>query len=221
MVELSMGKPVLTADGIPVHCAHDAILPLGEFRENPNNGNKHPQHQLELLTKIILKTGWRRAITVSRRSGLMTIGHGRLYSARLGNMTEAPVDFQDYVDEAEEIADLVADNRIPELAEMDYTKLGDNLRFLEAEGRDLEIAGFDAINVSQILGAGPAMSPGDFMVGDEGLAPGDPGELGSGPQGPDLERITLLVDPLIREQVLRSVEYIGREFDRESFKIVG
>ncbi len=211
---------VVTRDGVAVHCAHDELVALGELRPNPHNPNTHPPEQLALLRKVILKTGWRAPITVSTRSGLIVRGHGRLLAAQAGNMTEAPVDFQDYETEEEERADLLADNQIPELAELDPTKLGDNLRFLEAQGADLEIAGFDAVSVEQLLGPGPGMSPSDFMVPPgEGVA----GELGPeqllAPPGEQLARVVLLVDPAILEAVLSSVRQIGREYG-EGFRIV-
>lgn len=50
---------------------------------NPRNPNKHPQNQIELLAKIIKAQGWRNPIVVSRRSGFVVKGHGRLEAARL------------------------------------------------------------------------------------------------------------------------------------------
>ena len=43
----------------------------------------------------------------------------------LEGMKQAPVDYQNYTNEAEEYADLVADNRIAELAETDNKLLAD------------------------------------------------------------------------------------------------
>ncbi len=209
----------VTRDGIAVHCAYDELVALEDLTENPDNMNVHPRAQLDLLLKIILKTGWRCPITVSRRSGLMIRGHGRLYAARLGNMTVAPVDYQDYASREEEIADLVADKQIPELAEWNSDKLGENLRFLEAQGQDLEVAGFDAASVEQLLGAGVGMSPADFVVPqgvDGGLTPDE--LLGS--TDPTRSRVVLLVAPDIVDDVVRSVEYIAREYGPDRFKIV-
>ena len=58
-------KPRAFADGIPVYCAYDEILPIGQLRPNPKNPNKHPQEQIEKLGKIIRGNGWRNAITIS------------------------------------------------------------------------------------------------------------------------------------------------------------
>lgn len=35
-------EPKAFADGRPVFCAHDKIVPIKELRENPLNPNKHP-----------------------------------------------------------------------------------------------------------------------------------------------------------------------------------
>lgn len=118
-------KPKAYADGVPVFCAHDAIVPLKELRPNPRNPNQHPPEQIKLLASIIRATGWRGPITISTRSGMIVKGHGRLMAAELGDMAEAPVDYQGYASEAEELADLTADNRIAELAATDNRMLAD------------------------------------------------------------------------------------------------
>ena len=118
-------QPKAYADGVPVFCAHDAIVPLKDLRPNPKNPNQHPPEQIKLLASIIRATGWRAPITVSKRSGLVTKGHGRLMAAQLDDLTDAPVDYQDYASEAEELADLTADNRIAELATTDNKMLAE------------------------------------------------------------------------------------------------
>ena len=113
------------ADGIPVYCAHDAVVPVSEMRPNPKNPNTHPEEQLKRLGAIIRGAGWRNPITVSTRSGLIVRGHGRLAAAQMEGLTEVPVDYQNYASDAEELADLVADNRIAELADPDMQKLAE------------------------------------------------------------------------------------------------
>ena len=118
-------QPKAYADGVPVFCAHDAIIPLKDLRPNPKNPNQHPPEQIKLLASIIRATGWRGPITVSKRSGYIVKGHGRMMAAELGDMSEVPVDYQDYASEAEELADLTADNRIAELATTDNKLLAE------------------------------------------------------------------------------------------------
>lgn len=105
-------------------CKHpDAVKTFNKVC--PKNPNQHPPEQIKLLASIIRATGWRAPITVSKRSGLVTKGHGRLMAAQLDDLTDAPVDYQDYASEAEELADLTADNRIAELATTDNKMLAE------------------------------------------------------------------------------------------------
>jgi len=112
--------------------------------EHPKNPNRHPPEQLRLLGKIIIGNGWRSPICVSTRSGFVIKGHGRLQAARLAGLSEAPVDLQDYATEADEWADMVADNKIAELAEIDAMSLAALAEDLEKQGFDLELAGLTA-----------------------------------------------------------------------------
>ena len=66
-------QPKAYADGVPVFCAHDAIVPLKDLRPNPKNPNQHPPEQIKLLSSIIRATGWRGPITVSKRSGYICL----------------------------------------------------------------------------------------------------------------------------------------------------
>ena len=112
------------AGNIPVFCAFDKIVPVEELRPNPKNPNRHPKDQVELLSRVIEAQGWRQPVKVSTRSGLIVSGHGR-YEAALLLDCPVPVDFQSYPSDEDELADLLADNRIAEMAEMDNAMLRD------------------------------------------------------------------------------------------------
>ena len=118
--------------------------------ENPRNPNRHPEEQIVALAKIIRHQGWRNPIVVSRRSGFVVKGHGRLLAARMLGLAEVPVDYQDYENEAAEWADMVADNKIAELSSMDEAELNRILRELDGE-IDLELTGFQAAELEDIL----------------------------------------------------------------------
>lgn len=135
-------KPRTHADGIPVYCAYDEIVPIGQLRPNPKNPNKHPQEQIEKLGKIIRGNGWRNPITVSTRSGLIVKGHGRLLTAELEELKEVPVEYQNYESDEAELADLTADNRIAELAEMDAKMLADVFEDIDTGAFDFELSGY-------------------------------------------------------------------------------
>jgi len=129
---------------IPVHCAHTREADPKELKPNPANPNRHSAHQVQLLASIIQDQGWRNPITVSKRSGLVVRGHGRLEAALLLGCETVPVDEQDYGSEAEELADLLADNRLAELAELDEDDLRRLLQEIEETDPafDLELTGF-------------------------------------------------------------------------------
>ena len=95
-------------------CAYTKIVNLSEIIPNPKNPNNHPKKQIDLLAKIIDFQGQRSPIVISNRSGFVVKGHGRLQALQALGWSEAAVDFQDYDSEAQEWADLNADNKIAE-----------------------------------------------------------------------------------------------------------
>ena len=102
-------------------CAYKELVSveLLKMKRHPRNPNKHPKNQIEQLSRIINYQGQRTCIVVSNRSGFITKGHGRLEAIDLLEWKEGAVDFQDYDDEAQEWADIVADNAIALQAELD------------------------------------------------------------------------------------------------------
>jgi len=146
-------EPKAWADGVPVFCAHDAIVDVAKLIPNPKNPNQHPDNQIQLLGRIIRQTGWRQPITVSKRSGFIVKGHGRLSAALLEGMKEAPVDYQNYTTEAEEYADLVADNRIAELAETDNKLLADIFAEIDTGEIPMELTGYTEDEVESLVTA--------------------------------------------------------------------
>jgi len=140
-----------TAAGVPVYCAHDKIVDTVKMVPNPANPNKHPDDQIKMLAKIIKSSGWRQPITVSNRSGYIVKGHGRLMAAQLAGLDQVPVDYQDYASEAEEYADLIADNRIAELAEVDNKMLADIFAEIDTGEIDLDQTGYKETEIEQII----------------------------------------------------------------------
>jgi ParB-like chromosome segregation protein Spo0J len=136
-----------------VFCAYDKITVLERLKEHPGNPNKHPPEQIKLLAHIIAVSGWRNPIVVSNRSGLITKGHARLYAARALKAKTAPVDYQDYTSEQEEIADMIADNRIAELAEMDRAMLRDLAEQIDDGQFDMDLTGFDRQALEELMTA--------------------------------------------------------------------
>ena len=146
-------KPKAMAGDIPVYCSHDEIVDIMKVIPNPKNPNSHPERQIEILAQIILAQGWRKPITVSKRSGFVVAGHGRLLAALLLKAKKVPVDYQDYATEAEEYADLVADNRIAELSSVDEDLLIDILNEINDTDIDTILTGYEYHEIDDLLDA--------------------------------------------------------------------
>lgn len=138
---------------IPVFCTYDELLETEKVIGNPRNPNKHPKKQVEMLAKIIKATGWRANITISRLSGYVVKGHGRLEAAIKAGCEKVPVEYQNYTSEAEEWADLTADNRLAELSDMDNTMLADLLAEIDTGEFPLELSGYTEEDLDGIIGA--------------------------------------------------------------------
>ena len=132
-------------------CAFDEMRPLETLVENPRNPNQHPPRQLQLLADILKFQGWRQPIVVSKSSGFIVKGHGRLQAAKLAGFTEAPVDLQAYENEAQEHADMIADNKLAELSDFDGRVLKDLIQELDTGELDLELLGFEADELADLF----------------------------------------------------------------------
>jgi DNA modification methylase len=126
------------------------MQPTDALIEHPRNPNTHPDEQIQKLVKVIEMNGWRAPIVVSKRSGFITKGHGRLQAARLAGWKKVPVEIQEYETEAAEYADMIADNKIAELAVGDDEKLKSLV--LELNGQiDLAALGMADSDLSEFL----------------------------------------------------------------------
>jgi len=134
-----------------IHCAHDKLVPIADLKPHPKNRNNHPDDQITRLAQILEYQGWRQPIKVSRLSGFITAGHGRLLAAQKLGLTEVPVNFQEYDSEAQEYADLVADNAIALWAEIDLSGIKDDIAKLPDV--NLEMLGISAFSIEpEVIG---------------------------------------------------------------------
>lgn len=124
------------SEEMKVRCAHDRLVEIEALRPHPKNRNKHPNAQIERLAQILRYQGFRYPVKVSNLSGFVTSGHGRIEAARLNGWTHVPVNYQDYADEAQEYADLQADNAIASWAELDLSGINADIGDL---GPDFDI----------------------------------------------------------------------------------
>ena len=133
------------------HCKYDELAEASSLEENPRNPNQHGTAQIMLLSKILGEQGWRTPVVVSNDSGLIVSGHGRVKAALLMTDQRVPVSFQSFESEAQEWAHMIADNRLAELSEVSSPALAELLSELDQSDIDLELTGFDRIDIEKIL----------------------------------------------------------------------
>jgi DNA modification methylase len=170
---------------VNIHCAYDAMVPIKDLKPHPRNRNKHPTDQIDRLAKIIDYQGIRQPIKVSKRSGFITAGHGRIEAFRRLKLKEVPVNFQDYESDEQEYADLQSDNAIASWAELDLSGInadigdlgpGFDIDLLGIKGFEIDVAdrepGCDEDEVPEVKES--FVKPGDiWMLGNHRLMCGD------------------------------------------------
>lgn len=124
-------------------------VPIEEIRPNPRNRNNHSVEQISRLSEIIRYQGFRNPLIISKRTGLMVAGHGRLLAAKELKLEKVPVLYQDFESEEQEYAAGISDNSIASWSELDLSginhdipELGPdfNLDLLGLRGFELEPA---------------------------------------------------------------------------------
>lgn len=119
-----------------IRCPHDELIKISKLKKHPKNRNKHPEAQIERLAKILAYQGFRYPVKVSKLSGYVTSGHGRILAAKQLGWTHVPVSLQDYDNEEMEYADVQADNAIAAWSELDLSGINNDLQEL---GPDFDI----------------------------------------------------------------------------------
>lgn len=126
------------------NCAYTELVDIHKLVPNPKNNNHHPKEQIDRLAKIIDYQGQRSPVVVSNRSGFIVKGHGRLEAIRKLGWEKVAVDYQDYENEAQEYADMTADNQIAMWAEFDNNMLMSEIP--ELGDIDLDLLGIKDID---------------------------------------------------------------------------
>jgi len=119
----------------------DRIIP------NPKNANKHSPEQIKRLEKLISFQGFRNPLIISKRSGFLIVGHGRLEAAKNLGIDKLPVIYQDFENEAQEYAYLISDNEVARWAELDKELVLEEIKDLELD--DIELLGLKDFEVFQ------------------------------------------------------------------------
>jgi ParB-like chromosome segregation protein Spo0J len=132
-----------------IECAHDELVELHKLVAHPKNPNKHPDKQIDKLAKIIDYQGQRHPVVVSKRSGFIVVGHGRLEAIKKLGWEKCAVNYQDFKDEAEEYSFIVSDNAIAEWASLDLAEINTEMLDLGPDF-DVELLGIENFSIEPI-----------------------------------------------------------------------
>jgi hypothetical protein len=121
-----------------IDCAYDELIEINSPKiiPNPRNPNRHPEDQIERLSKVIEYQGQRHPLIISKRSGFLVVGHGRLEAIKKLGWKQIAVSYQDFETEAQEYSFVVSDNAIASWAELDLSAI--NTEMLDL-GPDFDI----------------------------------------------------------------------------------
>ena len=128
-----------------VKCGYDDLVPIADLRLNDLNPNRHSKDQIKTLAKILKYQGWTYSVNVSKLSGFVNTGHGRIEAAILNKWTHVPVKYIDFKDESQELANMISDNAIAEWADLDFKMI--NVILPDIGPLDIELLGIKDFEV--------------------------------------------------------------------------
>jgi len=119
-------NPIGLVHQVEIHCLYDLLAAPDDLKPHPKNRNKHPKAQIKRLAALFNYHGIRHPVVVSKRSGYVVAGHGRIEAARLAR-TPVPVVYQDFPTDEAEYAFIQSDNAIGLWADLDLAGINADL----------------------------------------------------------------------------------------------
>ncbi|BAO82933.1 DNA modification methylase [Serpentinimonas maccroryi] len=114
------------------------------------NARTHSDAQVAQIAASIAEFGFTNPI-LAGSDGIIVAGHGRLAAAQKLGLEIVPVVVLDHLSPTQRRALVIADNRIAENAGWDEAMLRIELESLQLEGFDLDITGFDADALAELI----------------------------------------------------------------------
>src|SRR5713226_3170197 len=129
------------------HIAHWPLDRLIPYARNPRS---HSDAQVAQIAASIAEFGFNNPILVDTNAGIIA-GHGRLLAARKLQIQQVPVIVLDHLSETQKRAYILADNKLALNAGWDEDLLGLELSDLRDLDFNLDLLGFDELELSRLL----------------------------------------------------------------------
>src|SRR5690606_27621950 len=124
--------------------------PIDKLLLYVRNARQHSDEQIAQIAASIAEFGFVNPI-LTGADGVLVAGHGRLAAARKLGLPTVPVVVLDHLTPTQRRALVLADNRLAELATWDDALLRIELEALQDDGFDLDLTGFDADALAELL----------------------------------------------------------------------
>jgi len=115
-----------------------------------SNSRTHSDAQISQIAASIREFGFTNPVLVDGEQGIVA-GHARVLASRKLGIAEIPTIELAYLSEAQRKAYVLADNRLAESAGWDTEMLSLELRDLKELGFELELTGFDELELQSLL----------------------------------------------------------------------
>lgn len=134
------------------------------------NNRRHDEQQIERIAKSISEFGFTQPIVVDE-SGVILVGHGRLFAAQKLGLSTVPVVELTGLNDEQKRAYRILDNKLQNDSTWDFNNLDLELGWLEDQGFDLQDWGLDALRSLFTKGDVPSSEDADADCenGDKGL----------------------------------------------------
>jgi DNA modification methylase len=124
--------------------------PTAKLLPYARNARTHSEEQVAQIAASIAEFGFTNPI-LAGSDGVIVAGHGRLAAAQKLGLEIVPVVVLDHLSPTQRRALVIADNRIAENAGWDDAMLRIELEALQLDGFDLDITGFDADALAELI----------------------------------------------------------------------
>jgi len=139
---------------------HIERWPTAKLLPYARNARTHSEEQVAQIAASIVEFGFTNPI-LAGSDGVIVAGHGRLAAAQKLGLDTVPVVVLDHLTPTQRRALIIADNRIAEKAGWDDAMLRIELQSLQEDGFNLDITGFDADALAEIMAGEETMVEGN------------------------------------------------------------
>ena len=132
----------------PARAVEDVLI--ADLKSAPRNARTHSEAQIGLIAKSIEKFGFTNPVLIDQGRNVIA-GHGRIAAARKLGWSCVPCLQAQEMSDDQKRAYLIADNRLAERAGWDKEILAIEFQALLDHDFDLEVIGFEQVEIDQIL----------------------------------------------------------------------